>query len=99
MTPDLFTYQPAPKDFPGETFDRKRDGKRLNAQERRVFDFMSDGKWRGLREISDATGDPEASVSARLRGFRDDGHTVDRVFIRRGLWHYKLTPRAQDRAG
>ena len=86
------------KDFLGETFDRKRDGARLNAQERRVFECMRDGEWRGLRDIAALTGDPEASVSARLRGLRKDGHKVEREYAGCGLWQYKLTPRAQDRA-
>ena len=95
MTPDLFANLPPPlKDFPGETFDRARDGARLAAQEQRVFTVMRDGAWRGLKEISALTGDPEASVSARLRGLRHEGHTVERVYISRGLWHYRLKPRA-----
>jgi len=47
---------------------------------------MRDGEWRTLGEISEATGHPEASVSARLRDFRKPrfgGHTVNR---RRGKW-------------
>lgn len=60
----------------GETYVPEFDYARLNGQAKRVFDLMADGKWRTLREISEATGDPEASVSARLRDFRQDkyGH-------------------------
>ena len=83
MTLDLFTFK-------GETFDPHRDGARLAAQEQRVFDAMKDEKWRGLREISSLTGDPEASVSARLRGLRKEGHKVERKYISRGLWLYRL---------
>lgn len=36
----------------------------------RVRELMRDGKWRTLSEIADVTGDPEASVSARLRDLR-----------------------------
>ena len=93
MTPDLFTYTPPQKNFPGETFDRERDGARLAAQEGRVYDLMKDGQFRGLREIAAITGDPEASVSARLRGLRHDGHTVERKYISRGLWHYRMRAR------
>ena len=78
------------KDFPGATFDRGRDGARLAAQEQRVASIMQDGAWRGLRDIAILTGDPEASVSARLRGLRHDGHAVERKFVTRGLWHYRL---------
>jgi hypothetical protein len=36
----------------------------------RTREAMRDGKWRSLSEISSITGDPEASVSARLRQLR-----------------------------
>lgn len=65
----------------GETYDVRVDYHRLNAQARRVYDVMADHGWRSLREISEATGDPEASVSARLRDFRKPefgGMQVDR---------------------
>ena len=95
MTPDLFAnLPPKPKDFPGETFDRERDGARLAAQEQRVFNVMKDGAWRGLRDISIITGDPESAVGARLRGFRKQGHTLDKEYISRGLWHYRMKLRA-----
>ena len=87
----LFNYlspPPGPRD--GETFDRDRDGARLAAQEQRVFNIMRDGAWLGLREIAAMTGDPEASVSARLRGLRHEGHTIERKYISRGLWHYRM---------
>ena len=59
-----------------------------------MFDFVSDGSWHTLSEIAAATGDPEASVSARLRGFRSMGCTVERR--RRGnemagVHEYKVT--------
>lgn len=81
-------------EFHGKTFSADRDGARLNAQAARVFKFMLDGKWHTLREISAATSDPEASVSARLRGFRDPkyalGVKVEHEFVRRGLWRYRI---------
>jgi hypothetical protein len=78
---------PEPK---GETFDRERDGKRLNAQCKRVFDAMQWGEWRTLSQISHVTHDPEASVSARLRDLRRLGHTVERRYVERGLHEYRL---------
>lgn len=54
----------------GRTFDPFTDTQRLNDQMRRVFEVMRDSSWRTLREIADLTGDPEASVSARLRDLR-----------------------------
>jgi hypothetical protein len=78
---------PEPK---GETFDRERDGKRLNAQCKRVFDAMRFGDWRTLSSLALVTGDPEASVSARLRDLRKAGHTVERRYVERGLHEYRL---------
>ena len=67
---DLLDWTPPPGDRHGGTYVRRFDYARLNAQQARVFDAISDGQWRTLREISAATGDPEASISARLRDFR-----------------------------
>ena len=79
----------------GTTFDPFKDMQRLNEQARRVFELMRDENWRTLREISDATGDPEASVSARLRDFRKPhlgGCTVNRRRRNGGLHEYQLQP-------
>lgn len=79
--------------FDGITFSHDRDGPRLNAQLRRVRDLMLDGRWRTLADIAAATGDPEASVSARLRDLRKPkhgGYTVDREYVERGLWRYRI---------
>lgn len=38
----------------------------------RVFSAMSDCEWRDLSAIAELTGDPETSVSARLRDLRKD---------------------------
>ncbi len=75
----------------GETYDRARGGKRLNAQAADVFRLMQDGKWRTLADISAATGHPEASVSARLRDLRKVGYQVAREHVSRGLWQYRVT--------
>lgn len=92
--------------FDGLTFDALLDLGRLNAQARRVADVMLDGQWRTLREVSTATGDPEASVSARLRDLRkpaNGGHTVERRrrpgwAATAGLWEYRLVVAAEDDA-
>ena len=90
----LFTPQAPPKrDFGGETFQPERDGDRLHAQLVKVFHAMKDGEWRTLAGISSETGAPEASVSARLRDLRKEkfgGHDVQRRFVRRGLFEYRL---------
>jgi hypothetical protein len=82
--------------FDGDTYEPDKDHVRLRGQNLRVFTLMRDGLWRTLGEISEGTGDPEASVSARLRDFRKKkfgGHTVEsrrRGPASDGLWEYRL---------
>lgn len=80
-------------DRDGETYDRTEDFARLNAQHLRVYAVMQDGRWHTLKAIADRTGDPESSISARLRDFRKDrfgGHRLDRQRRSGGLWEYRL---------
>lgn len=90
---------PPPEEFHagGATFDATLDAARLGAQMARVRDLMADGRWRTLREIAQATGAPEASVSARLRDLRKERHGSHVVEARRrkgaeskGLWEYRV---------
>lgn len=77
----------------GVTYDHGRDGARLTAQHERVKEFMRAGGWHTLAEIHEATGDPEASVSARLRDLRKKRfgkHTVLRRHLGDGLYAYRL---------
>lgn len=82
--------------FNGPVYDPKYDQFRLSGQILRVFDCMVDAKWRTLDEISKATGDPHASVSAQLRHLRKErfgSHTVEkrsRGERESGLWEYQL---------
>lgn len=82
--------------FDGDTYDAKNDQVRLTGQILRIFNLMKDGDWRTLTQISFATGDPHASVSARLRDFRKDrfgNHTVNRRHrgkLSGGLHEYQL---------
>lgn len=81
--------------FDGATYEHCRDSARLGRELGRVWDCMKDGRWRKLRDISDATGAPEASVSARLRDLRKErfgSHVVERRYLDRGLWEYRLLP-------
>ena len=39
------------------------------------------------------TGAPPASASARLRQLRKEGYEVQREYVRRGLWKYRVTPK------
>ena len=66
----------------GAAYVAQEDFIRLNRQQQRVFDVMKDGQWRTLADIAALTGDPEASVSARLRDLRKarfGGSTVERA--------------------
>jgi len=66
--------------------------KRMTGQTLLIFEFMKDGNWHTLAEISEATGAPETSVSACLREFRKKrlgSHTVD-LRKSHGVWKYKL---------
>ncbi len=78
----------------GETYHAGIDFAPLNKQQQRVYLAVRDGDWFTLRELSSKTGDPEASVSARLRDLRKDkfgGHTVNRRRRHGGrTWEYKL---------
>jgi hypothetical protein len=82
-------------DYDGETYEPEHDRARLNAQTKRVWTVMQSGSWFSLREIAERTGDPEASVSARLRDLRKEkfgGHTVERIRAqdRSGLFFYRV---------
>jgi len=57
-------------EFDGATYDPAFDHARLEKQLGRVYAAMSDRAWRTLTEISSLTGDPESSISARLRDLR-----------------------------
>lgn len=79
-------------DRDGGTYDRDRDRTRLNRQARAVFRVIADREWHTLAEISERTGEPEASVSARLRDLRKrrfGSHIVERRYVANGLWEYR----------
>lgn len=80
--------------FGGTTYYAEYDGERLSKQSSAVAVAMSDMRWRTLREISNATGAPEASASARLRDLRKLGCIVDRRRRgdpKAGIWEYRVT--------
>lgn len=81
--------------FDGDTYSGERDGGRLFAQLVRVRLILSDGEWHTLPELSATTGDPEASVSARIRDLRKrkwGSRIVLREYAGHGLWRYRLVP-------
>ena len=93
---DFLKALPSPN-IGGVTYVPSLDRERLGEQFLRVWDCMSDGLWRSLREISSITGDPEASVSARLRDVRKSygedamqSRRVPGIDGRRGHWQYKI---------
>jgi hypothetical protein len=88
---DLTSFRPA-----GSTYSREHDHARLSRQQQAVWECMKDGNWRSLLEIAAATGEPEASVSARLRDFSRLGFTKERrarpgIDRKRGVWEYRVT--------
>jgi hypothetical protein len=80
--------------FDGQTYQHGFDFVRLKGQMLRVYSIVKDGKWRTLRQISEECGDPEASVSARLRDLRKDrfgAYEVERMRSENGLHLYRVT--------
>lgn len=82
--------------FDGVTYDPLYDQARLTRQIGRVWDLMHDGLWRTLEEMATETGDPPASISARLRDLRKrrfGSYTVSRRARgdrADGLFEYRL---------
>lgn len=84
--------------YHGTTFDPALDEDRLNEQTVRVYRAMLDEQWRTLHELSDITGDPLQSISARLRDLRKPAFGAFDIQRRRrgvasvGLWEYRMQP-------
>ena len=75
----------------GDTYDHERDGQRLATLQARVGVVMAGGCWWTLRDLAYATRGSEASVSARLRDLRKLGHTIEKRYVRQGIWQYRMT--------
>jgi hypothetical protein len=88
--------RPQDVDFPhrdGATYQHARDGQRLHSQHHRVLAILRDGREHTLSELHQLTGDPEASVSARIRDLRKarfGSYRIERTYVRRGLHTYRL---------
>lgn len=81
--------------FDGVTYEPDQDRHRLNKQYRDVWAAMSDGQPHTLYELSQRTGHPEQSISARIRDFRkprNGSHVVERHRVDGGLFEYTLKP-------
>lgn len=91
---------PPAGDRDGDTFDPKVDRRPLNAQAQRVWDSIAGAGWLTLAELAADTGDPEASISARLRDFkkpRFGAHAVDKRRRDGGrVYEYRLIPAGTD---
>ena len=87
---------PTTSTFRGAGYKTHSDHDRLAGQHERIKALMGDGQWRTLGEIHDATGDPEASISAQLRFLRTARFGSHEVKKQRrdgaGLWEYRLVP-------
>ncbi len=91
------TNFPSPT-FDGSTFVPSRDHSRLATQLRSVLAMMGQQEWWTLDQLSAASGHPPASVSARLRDLRKPkfgGHQVQREYVTKGLFRYKLIPNSR----
>ena len=88
--------EPLPTLFDGITINDERDNGRLHAQltEVRLLVTNMGRIWWTLGEIARATGYPEASISARLRDLRKPkfgSYNVERKYVERGIWAYRVT--------
>lgn len=83
-------------DFNGPDYEPENDRARLTGQIRAIYKFMNENEWKTLREIEDALGYPQASISAQLRHLRKPRfgcHVIDkrrRGDRKQGLFEYKL---------
>lgn len=80
-------------------FDGRDDGegprkdRRLRSQLVRVYESMLYRQWMTLKELAEETGDPEGSISARIRDLRKDrfgGFTVEQKPGSGGTHYYRL---------
>jgi hypothetical protein len=95
LTETLFDYaqRAHTREFGGATYDEKRDGDRLKKQLAAVRSIMLRNGWMTLEAISEQTGAPQASVSARIRDLRKSqfgGYTIEREYVSKGLWRYRI---------
>lgn len=98
MSKTLFEQPPSPGEFQGETYDARLDRDRLTGQLLLVWNIMSDGRWRTLYEIQQATRATLPAISARLRDLRKErfgSYTVERRQrgALRGLYEYRVGPK------
>ena len=82
--------------FDGSDYEPEHDRKRLTGQILRVYSALEKGNWLTLDELSNITGDPQASISAQLRHLRKErfgSYIINkrpRGIRSHGLWEYKM---------
>ena len=79
--------------FDGADYVKERDYDRLAKNHFKLKELMKDSLYRTLKEISDFTGIPEASVSAGLRDFRKEkfgSHILSKRYDGNGLYSFQL---------
>ncbi len=79
--------------FGGVTYNHARDFVHLSGQLDAVRQVLADRQWHTLSEIADKVGGSEADVSARLHDLRKarfGQHTIDREYVSRGTWRYRM---------
>ena len=85
--------------FDGETYNKKFDEARLKGYNAKVYDYMKNGGWFTLHELSYSLNMLEATVSARLRDLRKEkfgSHIVERRRVGcGGLHQYRLVPNVE----
>jgi hypothetical protein len=80
------------------TWDEQRDGARIAKQRDDIWNAIRDGNWYTLSQLEQTTGHPQSSISARLRDFRKaryGSHRIERGYVDRGLWQYRLADNVQ----
>lgn len=86
-------------DFDGADYQPDRDKQRLTTGQHKVRMYMENAGWKTIMQISEALDMYPPSVSADLRNLRKErfgGRTVDRRYVRNGVYEYYLVPEKKD---
>lgn len=79
--------------FNGSDYSPSKDDVRLTGQILRVFNCLKDGSFWTLKDISEETGDGQASVSSQIRHLKKSrwgSHIIEKRNLGYGLWEYRL---------
>jgi len=79
--------------FNGVRYNHVKDNVRLSGQMLRIYTVMMKGRWNTLKQIEEATGDPQASISAQLRNLRKKkfgSNTIEVRHVNNGLFEYRM---------